>query len=70
MKPAMLPDDLDNIEEVKKILAWGANLSTDQLMNLGAYTMQDDSLWTQWRTSVFASLATFYNEFVTKSDKP
>lgn len=61
--PTVLPEGVEGVEEVIKVLNWGASLSNDQLLNLSAYAMQDDDLWSAWRTALIIALQDFYANF-------
>lgn len=59
--PSLFPENLENADHLREILEWGTKLNDEQLDFLSAYILQDDALWSQWRSSVVASLYEFYH---------
>ena len=70
--PALLvdvPDHIEGTQRIKQVLEWGASLDKEQLELLSSYIMQDDELWTHWRTSVVSALDWMYTENHTETEE-
>ncbi len=71
--PDLLPSqsvDVAGLEEIKAVLEWGASLTDTQFTELAEYAMQDDDLWSQWRTTIVGALQDKYHSRVTETEKP
>lgn len=51
----------DDISESSiKMFKWVDTLTTSELQNITDYAMTDDDLWSQWRSTLIASIAIVY----------
>jgi hypothetical protein len=64
-----VPESIEGVAEIKEVLTWGASLNNNQMRLLASYILQDDELWTTWRTAVVTALEWMHTEHNTETDK-